>query len=337
MRRTELDLCRICACIMVIVIHTVAVEWYSDPSAFSWRIYNLADTMARSAVPLFFMISGALLLSRENLDVKRLVTKNIPHLVFLYFAWGGLYAVYEHVVLGKYSSVHELVPATVKGYYHLWYLPAMVMIYFALPIVWGAIHGKKISAGYILAYLLVIVTVKETVSVIHGLPDIIKALANLIDFSKLGFMVYVLWGYWLSKRKYGVRTRILAPVLFMLTAGVTAWLNRQYSLELGEANTWLYGTLLLPTFLMGTMIFCFFLSFRDVEFSHAGIIEKLSACTLGIYLIHPMFLKLLKKLGITVAMCSPVISVPLFVAGIFLACLFVVWLLHKIPVVRKLV
>lgn len=337
MRRTELDLCRICACIMVIIIHTVAVEWYSEPAAFAWRVYNLADMMARSAVPLFFMISGALLLARETLDVRRLVTKNIFHLVFLYFVWSGIYAVYAHVVLGKHKNMYDMILATVEGYYHLWYLPAMVMVYFALPIVHGAIHGKKVSVNYTLLFLLMIITVKDTALAIHGMPDIAKAFINLIDCSKIGFVLYMVWGYWLSKREYGIRTRVLAPILFLIAAGVSAWLNRQYSLELGEASKWLYGTLLLPTFVMGTLIFCFFLSFRNTEFRHTKIIRELSACTLGIYLIHPMLLKLLKKLKITVAICTPVVSVPLFVMGIFLSCLGIIWIIRRIPGLRRLV
>ena len=70
MRRTELDLCRITACISVILIHTVSGS-FSFTDHFSAAMF-LASAL-RGAVPLFFMISGILFLRREELDLKKTV------------------------------------------------------------------------------------------------------------------------------------------------------------------------------------------------------------------------------------------------------------------------
>ena len=69
MRRTELDLCRIAACLMVLFIHTSAELYHIcllDSPAF--LSLSFISTMMRGSVPVFFMLTGALFLSRERLE-----------------------------------------------------------------------------------------------------------------------------------------------------------------------------------------------------------------------------------------------------------------------------
>ena len=52
---------------MVILIHTFGslVVDHSNVGSMEWTIANLIDSLCRPSVPLFFMISGALLLRKE--------------------------------------------------------------------------------------------------------------------------------------------------------------------------------------------------------------------------------------------------------------------------------
>ena len=58
-RRYELDLTRMFACLMVVLLHTAATGWHIDPSLPEWRYYNLADMAARAGGLPFFMVPGA--------------------------------------------------------------------------------------------------------------------------------------------------------------------------------------------------------------------------------------------------------------------------------------
>ena len=62
-----LDYLRIIATIAVILIHTASQNWHEfAPDTVTWNTLNLFDSVARFAVPLFCMISGALFLNRSR-------------------------------------------------------------------------------------------------------------------------------------------------------------------------------------------------------------------------------------------------------------------------------
>ena len=72
-RNVSYDLLRICAAVMVVLLHIAASNWYSvSPDKAEWVAMNLYDSMARSAVPLFFMLSGAFFIE-ERYYIKRIV------------------------------------------------------------------------------------------------------------------------------------------------------------------------------------------------------------------------------------------------------------------------
>ena len=67
MRRTELDICRVLGCLAVLVIHAGAEIYHDLPlDSAGFAAVNFLSTAVRGGVPLFFMLSGALLLSREE-------------------------------------------------------------------------------------------------------------------------------------------------------------------------------------------------------------------------------------------------------------------------------
>ena len=150
-RRYELDLCRILACLMVVMIHLSGSGWHIDPASGAWRVYNLVHTAVRAGIPLFFMISGALFLEREELDLGRLVRRNLVRLLAVYLCWDLLYELVTQAVSAPYHSVGEFLAGMTYGHYHLWFLPAMLTIYLVLPILHGALHGRAVSIPFLLA------------------------------------------------------------------------------------------------------------------------------------------------------------------------------------------
>ena len=64
-RRRDYDLLRVCSMFAVVFLHTAA-DPLRTASGFLWHFANLASSLATAAVPLFFMLSGALLLSQPQ-------------------------------------------------------------------------------------------------------------------------------------------------------------------------------------------------------------------------------------------------------------------------------
>ena len=85
MRRTELDLCRIFGCLAVLMIHAGADIYHEVPiQSFSFVLLNFISTAVRGGVPLFFMLSGALFLSRAKLDTRRLLIRHALRMTGLF-------------------------------------------------------------------------------------------------------------------------------------------------------------------------------------------------------------------------------------------------------------
>lgn len=90
MNSSAINLMRTLAIFMVIVVHVCAAPFKVMDA--SWLSINVVDSLARWCVPVFFMLSGALLLGKdEPLSVlKKRIIKIILPLIF----WSYVYLIF---------------------------------------------------------------------------------------------------------------------------------------------------------------------------------------------------------------------------------------------------
>ena len=121
---------------MVIIIHVVAKRWYSlSPSTFEWSVLNIYDCISRSTVPIFFMISGALFLDKQELIVKDIFKKNVLRLLIWYIVWSLIYYL---------TGIKPI---------HLGYIPSLIGVYILIPVLYSIVNYE--SGKYIKYYLIV--------------------------------------------------------------------------------------------------------------------------------------------------------------------------------------
>lgn len=85
-----LDLIRVAACVFVVAIH--CNPWlFTIPRGIDMAFAFASMLLIGVAVPLFFMISGALLLPVQ-MDTVRFYERRIPKIVWPLLIWGILYA-----------------------------------------------------------------------------------------------------------------------------------------------------------------------------------------------------------------------------------------------------
>src|SRR5205823_516552 len=87
-RDMSLDVIRFFAMLMVICIHICAKGFFAMGVQHWWAV-NIYESVSRIGVPLFFMVTGALLLDREH-SVPSLL-KRIWRVLVPLFAWSVLY------------------------------------------------------------------------------------------------------------------------------------------------------------------------------------------------------------------------------------------------------
>lgn len=151
-----MDAARVGACFMVIVLHAAAVNFHVFDD--QWGASNFYDSLTRSCVPVFLMISGVLLLNRqESLPAffSKRFARILPPLLFwslFYMAWNAFHG--KH-----YGNVFGWLQALANGpvAFHLWYLYAILGIYLFVPFlrtIWqaaGAAEKKLFLAIWMLA------------------------------------------------------------------------------------------------------------------------------------------------------------------------------------------
>ena len=83
-RRIDLDVMRIIACFLVIFNHLSGYGLYgnTDTALKSW-IYMFPTMITRINVPLFFMISGTLLLTDRQEMYKKIITKRFLRIAYV--------------------------------------------------------------------------------------------------------------------------------------------------------------------------------------------------------------------------------------------------------------
>lgn len=344
-RQINIDLLRILACFMVVIMHTAVLNGLLEVSVFGGGALKLNryDFAVRSAIPLFFMISGKLFLGRQSsVSIPVLYKKNILRLLIIYIVWSFLYAL-DSVGLAA-SSAHpsSLINAAVKSPWHLWYLPALIGVYLLIPILWA--FTKYENGKYLKYYVALFVVFGVIYTTLLSGSFIYPGIATQISkftCELCGYSGYFILGYFISRQNLE-KIKCWHLLVFLLAVIMAAT-------KIGEMNAMADGTptgivhglsyLTLPTFLEAVSIFILFMKLTSVNLWSDRIKAKivyLSKCTLGIYLIHPLVSGHLDSwFGLNTLTFIPVFRVPLMSMIIFLISMAVMMILNKIPVVNK--
>lgn len=338
-RDIRYDLLRIFAAFMVVVLHVSGKNWSSTPpDTISWAAMNLYDSFVRSAVPLFFMLSGAFMLKKEA-NFKKLYGK-IFSLALIYTVWSVLYAV-DTIGLTEIfnTSLLDFAKAVVKSKFHLWFIPSLIGAYILQPIMYAIVHFEngKYTPYYLICFLIFGIiqpTLSTTLNGIELLPSII----NKLSIEMTGVSGYMILGYYIVNQKPIKIKKTTAVFCFMGVALISTIICQLHALKTNKVSNILYGNFMLPVCLEAILIFAFFQSLGLNSFKKEKInkiIQKISALTMGVYLFHPFVIEQIGlKLGIDSLSFNPIVSIPVLSVAIFAISLFVSFIMTKIPIIK---
>ena len=336
MRRTELDLCRILGCLMVLMIHAGADIYHEIPlNGAAFRVINLLSTAVRGGVPLFFMLTGALFLTRPTLDLRRMLVRHALRLTGLFYLWSLLYAALR-ALGGGFATTRDFFFALMAGHYHLWFLPAMVLCYLFLPVVHAAIHRGGLDGRYLLGLFFFLGIFLANCNLTPDTAPVLNRFTLNFSLDYLPYLGYAVWGWWLATKEMPRKTLWIAPLVYLAVTLLASIGNRWYSGYKGEADGWLFSYFSLPSFLQAGAAFCFFLALKGREFRHAGAIAKLADATLGVYLIRPLLIHVLERAGLAVTPAAPVLGLLGFFLLLAVLCFTLVLIAKKIPLLRRI-
>ena len=336
MRKSNLDLARVAAITAVVLGHSMMLFWDFDPASPVWAVYNLLWILIRGTLMLFFMISGTLFLDREKLDFKRHMRRTL-HFLLLFYAWSLLCNAIDTIWLHYWTGDGTFVTRVLGGYFHLWFLPTMALCYCALPLLHGLAHANADNAWKGALLLFAIVTAKTTLDAIPNKPDWFEALLRPYDLKYFRYFVIMPLGWQFSKRRLSGRALGILGAVTLAACVLFAWLNRRHALSVGAAVDTFYGDLTVTAGLMACFLYSLILKIETLPAGLTAPLKTLSACSFGVYLIHPVLIDTLRSRHIDLTQYSAVWLFPLCFACFLLLSFGLSFLLLKIPGLKKLV
>lgn len=339
-RKVELDALRALSCLMVILIHVTYQGWHTISSrSVSWQLLSLLNGACRGAVPAFVMISGIFFLKKE-MPLKTLYTKYILRMFVVYAIWELAYAV-DTVNLSALTTLDgwkDVVIEASNSKYHLWYLPNAIGSYIALPMIWPLVRYK--DGKYLKYVMIVYLSYLALTDVLQCLPknEIFSPPVRRFAPSFTSFQCLMLIGYYLYEVQTTSRSnKFWIPMLVAMIL-LSAIVRGCFAYRDGEQSSLWLGTFTFPNVSIGICLLQIFKNLRSsaVMTKLSGLWTEISACSLGIYLLHVFVMEHLTDwLQMDIHFAPIYLSVPILTILIFLICWGVVALLRRIPKVGK--
>lgn len=337
-----IDLIRVVAVFQVILIHLSYVIFFKDDLLSpNWVAANFYDSISRMGVPLFFMVSGFLLLGKSEpisqFFRKRFVKVGIPTFFWSVFY---LYLSVEAYSNGKMSPI-AVGLSMLKSIYlgnveiHMWFLYVLIGIYLAVPIlrlyVSAATHRD----------LLYFVILWFVATAMFDLAHRITGLESVIEIPVVsGYIGYFVLGYLISGVQLSRRGMILCIMGILASFTVTIFGTNLLSANSGPIDTFFYSYF-NPTTILASICGFLLLKYLGTNLGGASkIIRTFSASAFGIYLIHIYVIVLLRRgtFGYRIYswMGPTSYMIPATALVVFLISFILVYIIRKIPVLKML-
>ncbi len=353
------DVMRILGGLAVVLVHVAqdGTRQFATLSAPQWWCCSLLDAAGRWAVPVFIMLSGAIFLDPDRTEPARKFyhrrwLRLAPAMAF----WLVFFLIWEtrfnHVTLAAKDVLRLILDGTTC--IHLHFLAVVAGLYLFTPMLRIYLaHAPVRQVWSATALVLGLSVIGTSIQYFKGI-DVLED-ANLFN-RFVPYLGFYLAGYCL--RHATIKGWHLAAawagllLSILLTAVGARWMINWLGMDHG--GMYFYSQLSPTRPLMAICVFLIIASHwprprngippRNDPGSRnarngalARAMRHLATATLGIYLIHPIFLDLLYRGGIYSTVPSVWVGTPLRLALAYLASAIVTLILLEIPYVRALV
>ncbi|MBD3317911.1 MAG: acyltransferase family protein [Chitinivibrionales bacterium] len=345
------DSLKIIAMFGVVLIHSAAplLIAYRERGPVVWWIGNLYDSLARCCIPIFFMLSGALLLNAAGrMPPGVFLRRRFRRIGIPFLFWSAVYFIWEKTFnrggIPYLSFLGNIIRE--PTYYHLWFLYVLMGLYLIAPLLGIYVHtaGRR-NKTYLLMLWLAFGSIVPFLELYFDTPVYFMASTPNSVFRYAGFFML---GHFLHHARRTARHRIIFAMLFIV--GFAATLLGTYFVTVIEAGGTFNGVFYeyySPN--VALMAAALFMLWRRVPKSvsdqptslKSRIITMVAAGTPGVYLVHALVISILNRGIIGFALdqfiLHPSLGVPLFAIIVFVVSLGIVSIMRTIPGMRELV
>ena len=325
-REYAFDILRVISMIMVIIIHVANIycRSFNIISNHSYLISLIFNTICRISVPIFFMISGTLLLDRKFNKEKYI--KRLLKYIILIIVWDIIYLVWEYFYLGvTYDKLYRLIFDPYRA--HLWFLYTILVLYAVQPLLKWIMDKSNTK---IKVFLLTIWILLSAASMLN--PYIAKFFTI---FSYIGYFVIGKYLYDFIKGYNFKKYNFFLILMMIICYTLSIIMNYSISIKLNQFYN-MFFAYRAPFIILASFAFYILIISNYKKDSLNNICTELSDVSLGVYLIHGIFLDVTAKVFIYSSFNS-LIGIPLFTIIIFISSILSTMILKKIKYIKSIV
>lgn len=348
------DYVRVIATLAMILLHSAGDLLYTfDEKNWAdsyWWTGNLYDSAVRWCVPVFVMLSGSLLLSpTKEESIGDFLSKRMLRVAIPFLFWSAVYLAYDfrgfirdHKMPWWPDVWHQFLFKDV--YFHLWFIPMILGLYFLTPTFRVFLKAaKRVDIEYFLVFWFYVSVLQVNFSQFF--------LVKYIGW--LAYIGYFMLGYYI--KNYTIKSKYLlygAAWVSLIVTIFGTWFLSLYYHGFNHETAIFYLYLSPNVIFMGAALFMYW---KDYDWASFAIrfpnidrfVHWFSGLSFGVYLVHALILDVFKNgylFGITLSSSRffnieghPYWCVPLFVIVTTGLSLALIWLMTRVPGLKKLV
>jgi surface polysaccharide O-acyltransferase-like enzyme len=333
----------------VVLVHSsadVITEWGRFPAGWWWAA-NIYDSLARGCVPVFIMLSGALLLPKienyRDFFLKRFQRILIPSIV-----WTALYLLWKKQFYVPGLGLSEALRLTAGGnvHFHLWFLYLIAGLYLITPLLRILVaHASRRDLLYLLGLWFLVSSILpfwegwDKLFLHTGLH--FKLPVELAQ----GFIGYFVLGH-VIRRTDTAKCRNSTYGVWIVSLSVCAIGTYLLTRHFHSFQTLFYDNMAPNVVFYAASFFMIMKHAGSALETHLGaglrrLVLDLSKASFGIYLIHPMIQDILLKgrWGFVLKgdVPHPAFMIPVTAAAIYALSFFIIFVIQKVPVLKRIV
>jgi surface polysaccharide O-acyltransferase-like enzyme len=341
------DLIRTVAIILVIMVHAAIephpiVTVMNQAEVVRWFTVNTYDAFADPSVPLFVMLSGALLLQPSKVEsIHVFLKKRALRLGLPFVFWGTAYFLWRYFANHEALTAISVVQGILTGpYYHFWFLYMLAGLYLITPVLRVVTaHSDRRILRYFLMLVFFGTAVVPLLVLVSGFTIELKL------FAITGWIGYYVLGYYVLSTR--LRSSILYALYFAGFLGTVAGTYAATALVGGHTGLFFLDYLSSATVVLASAtLFMLLLKVSPEKLSArfprgSKLLHFIGCSTLAIYLSHVIILESLQRgyfgFQLSVNTLNPIIEVPLITVVTLFLSAGLVFLLKRVPAVKKII
>lgn len=332
------DCLNIAACFSVIALHCNQMVHTWQPGK-NWLFALLIEVLFYWAVPIFLMLTGATLMRyRDRYDTRTFLSKRVKRTAIPFVAWSLIWFLLystrnDGVHLGPRTFINMMLNNQIEQVY--WFFFPLFSIYLSMPLL-SLLADNKRALAYGVGVSFVLQSVFP-----YALPMLgINWPGSITVLALSGNLLFTALGYLLSTTELKKKQRTVIYLLGVLATIFRFIYTAASSESIGAVDRLYFNYLAFPAVLQGIAVFTLFkhLDFSAIDANKTHVISVISSCSFGVYLIHKPILDhfILSPHWLNVPMTSVVLRT-VGALVFYIACVGIVLLLKKIPVVKSIV